>query len=54
MDSFCNLFTDFLKQRQSSIVFHLHFMEPFMPGDNAFPLSNGGNEGSTKIPWKLT
>lgn len=37
-----------------SIVFYLPFMEPFMPGDNTFPLSNGGNEGSTKIEWKLT
>lgn len=54
MDSFCNLFTDFLKQLWSSIVFHLPFMEPFMPGDNTFPLSDGGNEGSTKIEWKLT
>lgn len=56
MDRFCNLFTDFLKQHWSSTVFHLPLMEPFMPWDNTFPfpLCNGGNEGSTKIAWKLT
>lgn len=51
---FCNLFTDFLKQCQSSIAFHLPFMEPFVPGDNTFPLSSGGSEGSIKIAWQLT
>ena len=54
MDSFCNLFTDFLKRCWISIFFHLPFMEPFMPWDNSFPLSNGGNEGSAKIVCKLT
>lgn len=58
MDSFGNLFTDFLKRCGIAIFFHLPFKEPFKPWDNTSPLSNGGKRGSTKmvskVAWDIT